>query len=378
MQYRLFGRTGKDVSILGFGCMRLPIIDGDSSKIDQEKTDEMLHYAIDNGVNYVDTAYPYHQGQSEIAVGKALKNGYREKVFLATKLPVWLVKKETDTDDLIDEQLKKLDTDHIDMYLLHALGKARWEDIKRLNILDHVKKAKAAGKIRNIGFSFHDKLDVFKEIVDSFDWDFCQIQYNFLDVNNQAGTEGLKYAAAKGIPVVIMEPLRGGKLAGNPPASIQDIYDASGRSYSPVEWSLRWIYNHSEVNVVLSGMSTFEQVKDNIRIASESLANSLSPSDEETILKVSKEYKNLMKVNCTSCEYCMPCPAGVNIPRNFGMYNDASMFNRVKENKEAYLDPSFEKLRASQCVKCGKCEKVCPQKINIRNMLCEVNQVFSE
>lgn len=378
MQYRLFGRTGKDVSILGFGCMRLPIIDGDSSKIDQAKTDEMLHYAIDNGVNYVDTAYPYHQGQSEIAVGKALKNGYREKVLLATKLPVWLVKKETDTDDLIDEQLKKLDTDHIDMYLLHALGKARWEDIKRLNILDHVKKAKAAGKIRNIGFSFHDKLDVFKEIIDSFDWDFCQIQYNFLDVNNQAGTEGLKYAAAKGIPVVIMEPLRGGKLAGNPPASIQDIYDASGRSYSPVEWSLRWIYNHSEVNVVLSGMSTFEQVKDNIRIASESLANSLSPSDEETILKVSKEYKNLMKVNCTSCEYCMPCPAGVNIPRNFGMYNDASMFNRVKENRATYLDPSFEKSRASQCVKCGKCEKVCPQKINIRDMLSEVNQVFSE
>lgn len=273
MQYRDFGKTGVKTSILGFGAMRLPIVGEDVSQIDEEKAIEMIRYAIEHGVNYVDTAYPYHMGNSEKIVGKALKDGYREKVFLATKSPVWQVERHEDFERFLDQQLEKLQTDHVDMYLMHALDKERWEKIKALRFFEFFERAKAQRKIRFAGFSFHDKYPIFKEIVDGYDgWDFCQIQLNYMDVNYQAGVRGLKYAASKGLAVVIMEPLKGGKLA-KLPQKVQDILKRSGKNWSAVEWSLRWLGNFPEVSVILSGMSTLEHVKENVEIMKNVIPN---------------------------------------------------------------------------------------------------------
>ncbi|EGD52309.1 aldo/keto reductase [Thermoanaerobacter ethanolicus JW 200] len=374
MQYRQFGKLNIAVSALGFGLMRLPVIDNDNSKIDEAEAIKMIRYAIDNGVNYIDTAWPYHGGNSEIVAGKALKDGYREKTFLATKLPTWLINEEEDMDKYLNEQLKKLQTDHIDFYLLHALDKNKWENMKKVDALSWAEKKKQEGKIRYIGFSFHDEYPVFQEIVDYYDkWDFCQIQYNYMDIDVQAGEKGLKHAASKGLGVVIMEPIRGGRLA-NPPKAVQDIWDTAKVKRTPAEWALQWLWNQPEVSVVLSGMSTFEQLKENIESAKRSGINTLTKEELEIVSKVRNKYKELSPIACTGCNYCMPCPNGVNIPRNFELYNEAHMYNIYEANRKAYKD--LGDAKASSCIECGTCESVCPQHLTIIDYLKEVANYF--
>jgi len=374
MKYRKFGKLGFETSALGFGCMRLPVINGNMNEIDEPEAIKMIRYAIDNGVNYIDTAYPYHHGNSELLVAKALKDGYRQRVKLATKLPTWLVNEYSDFNKYINEQLEKLNTEYIDLYLLHALDKDRWDKLLKLDVFKAIQQYKSSGKIKYMGFSFHDDINTFKRIIDSYDWDFCQIQFNYMDENYQAGIEGLKYAAAKGIAVVIMEPIRGGKLAQKPADQVQKLWDSAEIKRTPVEWALGWVWNHPEVSVVLSGMSTFEQIKDNLRIADKFDSGSLTVKEIELIGKVRETYKALSKVSCTGCEYCMPCPFGVNIPGSFTIYNEFYMYGNLEEKKRSY---KFIEGNADKCRECGKCEKVCPQKLSIRKYLKDVAKLLS-
>lgn len=377
MQYRKFGKLGINVSALGFGCMRLPVLNNDEAQIDEPQAINIIRHAIDKGVNYIDTAYPYHRKNSELLVGKALKDGYREKVYLATKLPVWLVKDESDMMKYLDEQLRKLQTNQIDMYLIHSLNKENWERAKKYNVFKFIEEAKKSGKIKYIGFSFHDNIDLFKEIIDSYDWDFCQMQYNYMDEKHQAGTEGLKYAASKNMGVVIMEPLRGGKLVKNLSSKITDEFQNSKIKRSPADWALRWVWNHPEVSVVLSGMGSLDEVNENIKIAEDAYANSMTKEDFEIIKNVKNAFLSLSQIPCTNCKYCMPCPSGVNIPENFSVYNQSFMYNDAEYYKYEYKDLVQEKKDASRCVKCGKCESACPQKLQIRDLLEEVKKCLS-
>ena len=322
MQYRKFGRTEKDVSALGFGAMRLPVKDSESD-IDVPAAVEMIRDAIDAGVNYVDTAYPYHGGNSEVVVGKALQDGYRDKVFLATKSPIWQIEKTHDFDRILDEQFERLQTDHIDFYLLHCVQATFWPKMLDLNVFDWADKARADGRIGELGFSFHDNYDVFKQVVDAYDWTFCQIQYNLVNEEVQAGTKGLKYAAEKGLAVVVMEPLFGGSLA-NPPDPVQEIWQQTDRR--PADMALQWVWDHPEVSLVLSGMSTLEQVKQNLESAERSGVNQLSDQDRALLRQVQDKYRELSPIPCTKCGYCSPCPNGVNIPLNFELYNNATLF----------------------------------------------------
>lgn len=377
MKYRKFGKCDFNASALGFGCMRFPVFENDNSKINEAEAIKMIHHAIESGINYFDTAYPYHGGNSETLVAKALKGGYREKIKLATKLPTWLIKTPSDYDKYLNEQLKKLDTKYVDLYLLHALNKDRWKNLMNMNVTDALDKYKASGKVKYIGFSFHDDFNTFKNIVDSYNWDFCQIQFNFMDEHKQAGIEGLKYAASKGMAVVIMEPLRGGKLSNIPPKEVADIWKQSKIKRTPAEWSLRWIWNHPEVSVVLSGMSSMEQLDDNLRIADCAESNSLTCDELSLVSKAKAAYESLTKVGCTACKYCMPCPSMVNIPQNFSLYNEAFMYNELEKKKAEYKNLKPEN-RASNCKSCGKCENVCPQNLPIRKLLKDVNEALGK
>ncbi len=357
--------------------MRLPVIDGDNGKIDEPQAIGMLRHAIENGVNYFDTAYGYHRSMSEILVGKALQDGYRDRVNLATKLPVWLVKEASDFDRLLDEQLKKLQTDHIDYYLLHALGGERWPMIRDLGVIDWLEKARADGRVRQVGFSFHDKFVVFKQILeDNPNWDFCQIQYNYMDINNQAGTAGLKMAAARGMGVVVMEPLLGGRLV-NPPEPIQAIWDSAPVRRSAADWALQWLWNQPEVSVVLSGMSTLQQVDENLRSADNSGFNHFSEAEQAVVAQAREKYTELCQVPCTHCDYCQPCPNLVNIPRIFELYNHASMYNILDHTRREYAGMSME-TRADMCVSCQECEDKCPQHIPISNWMPIVHDALKE
>ncbi len=374
MLYRTMPRTGDRVSNLGFGCMRLPL-DAEGG-IDEPRAAAMLRSAVDRGVNYIDTAWSYHNGDSEPVVGRALEGGWRDKVLLATKLPSWLVEKPSDMDYFLDEQLKRLRTDHIDYYLIHSLNADRWANMKRNDYARFLERALADGRIRRAGFSFHDGLPLFREIVDDRPWHFCQIQYNFLDTNYQAGTEGLKYAAERGLGVIIMEPLRGGNLAQNVPDAMMSIWEESPRKLSPAGWALRWVWNHPEVGVVLSGMTIESDLEDNMATAELGEPSSLTAEELDMIGRVAKEYRSRMKVGCTACQYCMPCPAGVNIPECFNRYNMAFMFDDVERARATY--PVFVKrdARASVCVKCGACEEKCPQNLPIREHLASVVELL--
>lgn len=379
MLYRTMEKAGKLLSILGMGCMRLPLIDkDDSTTIDESKATEMVHYAIDRGVNYIDTAYPYHGGKSEPFVGRALQGGYREKVSLATKLPTWAIQTREDMDKYLHEQLERLQTDSIDFYLIHGLKRDRWEKMQRLGMGEFLDGALQDGRIKYAGFSFHADREIFKEIVDGYDWTFCQIQYNYLDENFQAGQEGLEYAAQKGLGIIIMEPLRGGKIAEDVPESIMQIWNEAEFQRTPAEWALRWVWNHPEASVVLSGMSTMEQVQENLRTAEHGVAHSLTAQELDLIDRVKAEYKKRIKVDCTNCGYCMPCPNGVNIPDCFGRYNQAYLFEDIEGMKENYLRFVQEPQRASQCVACGECEEKCPQHLPIIEQLRDVVELFEK
>jgi len=377
MDYRNFGSLDWQGSALGFGCMRFPVIDGDTSRIDEKPAAKMLLHAIDQGVNYLDSAYPYHGGTSEGFLGKALENGYRDKVKLATKLPSWNIKKTSDFDRYLNEQLERLRTSQIDFYLLHAMNEKFWKNIYELGVLDWVEKIKADGRIKNIGFSFHDKLPVFKTIIDAYEnWDFCLIQHNFMDVDFQAGTKGLKYAAARGMGVVIMEPLRGGRLI-DPPQPVQDIWDRADVQRTAAEWSLQWLWNQPEVSLVLSGMSTMGQVKENIASASRSGVGSLTSAELDLIAEAKATYEGFQLIPCTNCGYCMPCPEGVDIPRILKIYNDGIMYDKVEGAKKDYQMWVPAENKADLCVECGECLEKCPQDIAIPDWMDKIHQEYT-
>ena len=379
MLCRFLGRSGPEVSILGFGCMRLPVVDGRHDRIDAPRATRMLHHAIDAGVNYVDTAYPYHggthdpAGSSEVFVGGALQGGYREKVLLATKLPSWLVHSRADMDTFLDLQLKRLRTDHIDCYLLHGLNAGSWQKLHGLGVLGFLDRAMADGRIRYAGFSFHDQAAVFPGIVDAYDWTFCQIQYNFMDVDYQAGRDGLLYAAERGLGVVVMEPLKGGWLAQRVPAPVKALWEAAPVRRSPAEWALRFVWDEPGVSLLLSGMTAMEHVVENLRVAGEATPGSLTAEEHAVIRRAQDLYGARVRADCTGCRYCMPCPSGVDIPHVLEMLNDAYLYEDVPG---ATLIYGMRGGKASECTSCGECEEVCPQGLPIRDLLAEARALF--
>jgi predicted aldo/keto reductase-like oxidoreductase len=386
MQYRKFGKLDFEVSALGFGCMRLPIEDGDGSNIDEAEATRMLHYAIDHGVNYLDTAHPYHDGDSERFLGRALKGGYREKVKLATKMPIWNVQNTADFDKFLNEQLERLQLDYVDFYLLHALGKDSWRRLRDLGVIEWAEKAIADGRFRHLGFSFHEDPEALKEIVEGYEqWAMCLMQHNYMDIENQAGTEGLRYAASKGLGVAIMEPLLGGKLV-KAPQPIQEIWDVAENKRPPVEWALQWLWNQPEVSVVLSGMSTMQQMAENVAIAKRSGINTLTAAEASLFDQVRDKYQELSPIPCTQCGYCLPCPEGVDIPGNFGSYNDGIMYEAPDAARGHYkwlgdwfAAGNFEQdVRAFACVQCNECEEKCPQDIPISQWMPVIHRVLGE
>jgi predicted aldo/keto reductase-like oxidoreductase len=388
MKYRKMGSLGWEVSALGFGCMRLPARRLNRLRADTESSIKIIRHGIDLGINYIDTAWYYHLGDSEKILGEALKDGYREKVRLVTKLPIHIVRKREDFDQYLDKQLKRLQTDYVDGYIFHSINKGSFNKIKDLGLIGEMEKAKNKGLIRSIGFSFHDTFPVFKEIIDYYNWDIAQIQYNYIDTMFQATTKGLEYAHSKGIAVVIMEPLKGGRLV-KPPAEALEIMRASNNKRPPVEWAFQFLWNRPEVAVVLSGMGSRQMVDQNCDIANRSGINSLSKEDEQTISKLAKIFQEKILVPCTSCEYCMPCPSSVNIPQNFAILNNVYLDNsnfRKWMTKRGYrnMAGSREKLdknnpngNAAMCTKCNKCLEKCPQSIAIPDELEKVHSILA-
>lgn len=391
MKYRKMGSLPWEVSALGFGCMRLPT-SGLLHRVNEKYAIEIIRYGIDRGINYVDTAWPYHLGQSETVLGKALKDGYREKVHLVTKLPMFLIRKQEDFDKYLDQQLSRLQTDCLDIYLFHMLNQVYFDKVKKFNLISRMERAREQGKIKHIGFSFHDTLPVFKEIIDFYNWDMTQIQYNYMDTSIQATTAGLQYAAGKGIAVVIMEPLKGGQLA-NPPSEINTILKSAPVSRTPADWALQFLWNRPEVSCVLSGMGDKKMVEENCDSADTSGIGLLSSSENRIIEEVAETYRKKIIVPCTGCGYCMPCPSGIDIPQNFALLNNKSFgsegrfssriiqwivtrnYKRLAKNRKQ-LKFRGNKGRASLCSKCNACISKCPQQIRIPELLEKVSDIF--
>ena len=374
MQYRTM-RDGTKVSILGYGCMRFTKVNG---KIDLEKAEKEVLAGIRCGINYFDTAYVYPG--NETALGTILaRNHCRQKVQIATKLPFYLVKNAGMIDRFFDEELARLQTDHIDFYLIHMLSDvAGWERMKSFGIEEWIRKKKASGAIRQIGFSFHGNTETFLQLVDAYDWDFCQIQYNYLDEHAQAGRRGLQYAAKKGIPVIIMEPLRGGRLVSHLPDAAKHAFAQYPVKRSPAEWALRWLWEQPEVTCVLSGMNSKRMLKENIIAANQVRIGEFTAQDRALIAKVTQAIRKAAKVGCTGCGYCMPCPRGVDIPATFSCYNKAFLEKKLSAQREYFQVTSFKKERSdmTQCIGCGKCESHCPQHIAIRKELKNAEKVL--
>ncbi len=378
MQYRRVPKNGDQLSALGFGAMRLPTKRG---RIDEDRAIRLIRTAIDEGVNYIDTAFPYHGGESERVVGRALMNGYRDRVYLATKLPPWSVKTRGDMDRILSIQLERLCTDHIDYYLLHSLSGPNWRKMLDLGVIDFFTAQIKAGRIRNIGFSFHGDRKSFFEIIDAYDWTFCLIQYNFLDEENQAGKEGLLYAASKDIAVMVMEPLRGGMLAGKKvPKEVQKIYAEKGPDRTAAAWGLSWVLNHYLVTVVLSGMNDENHLAENVKTADSAIPGAMTGGELAMIDEVRAVYSRFMKVDCTGCSYCMPCPFGVNIPQCFFYYNQYHMQKNRLITRGLYgmqlLGVMGNPGNASLCKNCKKCLPACPQGIFIPEKLGDVSKTL--
>lgn len=376
MQYRTFNKTGQQVSLLGMGTMRLPL--AEDGKVDRQEAISMIRHSIDEGINYVDTAYMYHDGESEKIVGEALKDGYREKVLLADKMPVWLAKDEEKMRAMFDEQLQRLDVDTIDMYLVHNITAPVWKRAKKFNLMSFLEEKQAEGKIKHIGFSFHDELPLFKEVIDAYPWDFCQIQLNYMDKDFQAGEEGLKYAASKNVPVIVMEPLKGGKLTDALPRTVKELWQQAEVQRTPAEWAFRWVANHPEVMTILSGMSAPEQLSENLRILSEAEANSLSDNELAVIDQVSAEYNKLIQYSCTACKYCMPCPKKIDIPTAINFYNEWFLYEGNPKIKADYPVWLTKGRRASDCVACKSCEGHCPQHLPISEIMKKAAEIFED
>ena len=378
MQYRQMPKSEDKLSVLGFGCMRLPT---NGRHIDAQEAKRQVLHAIENGVNYLDTAWPYHMGESESFLGEHILSdkAIRDKVYVATKLPCFIINKAEKFDEIFQKQLDKLKVDYVDYYLLHSLNGLVWDKMVKLGIKEWMDKVKKEGKVRHIGFSFHGIHEDFPRIVDGYDFDFVQVQFNILDENFQAGIMGIDYASKKNMGIIVMEPLRGGSLVGKIPAEVQEIYDTADIKRSPAEWALGWIYNHPQVTLVLSGMNSIEQIDENIKTAGSITANSLSEKEEGIIQSVRDKYMSLLTVGCNGCRYCMPCPVGIDIPGSLQQLNEYHMFPKSKAKMYHMLfsgvatedgKPHF----AGSCIECGKCEGKCPQSIEIRKMLKQVKK----
>jgi predicted aldo/keto reductase-like oxidoreductase len=379
MVYRKFSNTDIRLSQLGFGCMRLPLVDiNNPAAVDEKAAAGLLHYAIERGVNYIDTAHPYHREMSERFVGKALTDEYRDRVYLATKLPMWHVKSRQDCDRLFDEQSRRLRTDKIKMYLLHALNKRSWKTVQEHDVLSFLDALKRNGKIHYAGFSFHDELPLFKEIVDAYPWSFCLIHLNYVDCDFQAGVRGLEYAYKKGLAVQIMEPLRGGKLAQHVPEEITAIIARTGRSQTPAQFALRWLFNRVEVCCVLSGMSSLEEVRENADFASSDHVETVSEKEMELYAEARALYRARTRIHCTQCGYCMPCEQKIPISFILELYNDAYMYNSRDDSCRAYRVFIEPENRPDNCIQCGVCEEKCPQQVPIVESLAAAHRLFTE